>query len=153
MNWAFFILRFVLAAGVVSLLFFSQRFWHRAIWQASADFHSKALRVGARLLWLGMVFLVASAFVDSVRMGHRHLIPRGTFLSALVGLWFFSALFAFLAVKLVRGIELLWSRFARIPRRNRQSRDARLRRWWWDQILRPASNKCRTRDGAIFFAR
>jgi uncharacterized protein len=37
------------------------------------------------------------------------LIPRGTILPALVGLWFFSAVFGFLAVKLVRGVDLLWS--------------------------------------------
>jgi len=56
-----------------------------------------------------MIFLVVSAFVDGVRMGHRHLIPRGTILPALVGLWFFSAVFGFVAVKLVRGVDLLWT--------------------------------------------
>lgn len=57
-----------------------------------------------------MVFLVICAFVDGVRMGHRHMIPRGTIMSALVGLWFFSALFAYLAVKLVRGLDFLYSK-------------------------------------------
>jgi predicted MPP superfamily phosphohydrolase len=109
-NWAFFILRFLIAFGVLSLFFFSQRFWHRAIWRTTADFGSQWLRVLARVLWLVVVALVISAFVDGVRMGHHHLIPRGTFLTALVGLWFFSALFAFLAVKLVRGLDLLWSK-------------------------------------------
>ena len=109
MNWAFFIVRFVIILGVLSLFFFSQRFWHRAIWRSTANFRSQWLRVAARLLWLGMIFLVISAFIDGVRMGHRHLIPRGTILPALVGLWFFSAVFGFLAVKLVRGVDLLWS--------------------------------------------
>jgi len=108
-NWAFFVVRFVIIAGVLSLLFFSQRFWHRAIWRSTADFR-RWLRVAARLLWLTMIFLVVFAFVDGVRMGHRHLIPRGTILPALVGLWFFSAVFGFVAVKLVRGVDLLWSR-------------------------------------------
>jgi uncharacterized protein len=115
-NWAFFILRFAIAAGVLGLFFLSQLFWHRAIWRATANFHRQWLRVAVRLVWLGVVALVISAFVDGVRMGHRHMIPRGTLVSALVGLWFFSALFAFLAVKFVRGLDFLWSR---IRKRNR----------------------------------
>ena len=113
MNWAFFVLRFAIILSIFSLFFFSQRFWHRAIWRSTANFRSQWLRVAARLLWLAMIFLVVSAFIDGVRMGHRHLIPRGTILPALVGLWFFSAVFGFVAVKLVRGLELLWSRIRR----------------------------------------
>jgi predicted MPP superfamily phosphohydrolase len=109
-NWAFFVVRFVIILGIFSLFFSSQRFWHRAIWRSTANFRSQWLRVAARLLWLSMLFLVISAFVDGVRMGHRHLIPRGTIMPALVGLWFFSAVFGFVAVKLVRGLDFLWSR-------------------------------------------
>jgi predicted MPP superfamily phosphohydrolase len=119
-NWAFFVVRFVIIVGILSLFFFSQRFWHRAIWRSTANFRSQWLRVAARLLWLTMIFLVVSAFVDGVRMGHRHLIPRGTILPALVGLWFFSAVFGFVAVKLVRGVDLLWTRI----RRSRQAQPA-----------------------------
>lgn len=110
MNWAFFLLRFILGAAILSLFFFSQLFWHKLIWRTTADFRSQWMRITARLVWLVVMFLVISAFVDGVRMGHRHLIPRGTLASALVGLWFFSALFAFLAVKIVRGAEWLWFR-------------------------------------------
>jgi predicted MPP superfamily phosphohydrolase len=119
-NWAFFIVRFVIIVGIFSLLFFSQRFWHRAIWRFAANFRSQWLRVAARLLWLAMIFLVICAFIDGVRMDHHHLIPRGTFVSALVGLWFFSAVFGFVAVKLVRGADLLWTRI----RRNRHAQPA-----------------------------
>jgi uncharacterized protein len=115
-NWAFFVLRFVIILGILSIFFFSQRFWHRAIWRSTANFRSQWLRVAARLLWLSMIFLVISAFVDGVRMGHRHLIPRGTILPALVGLWFFSAVFGFVAVKVVRGVDLLWTRIRRSQR-------------------------------------
>ena len=85
MNWAFFLLRFAIAGGVLCLFFFSQLFWHRAIWRATADFRRQWLRVAVRLAWLGVVALVISAFVDGVRMGHRHMIPRGTMVPALVG--------------------------------------------------------------------
>lgn len=117
MNWAFFLLRIAIAGGVLCLFFFSQLFWHRAIWRATADFRRQWLRVAIRLVWLGVVVLVISAFVDGVRMGHRHMIPRGTMVPALVGLWFFSALFGFLAVKLVRGLDFLWSRVRRSNRK------------------------------------
>ena len=110
MNWAFFVVRFVIIVVILALFFLSQRFWHRAIWRSTANFRSQWLRVAARLLWLAMIFLVICAFIDSVRMDHHHLIPRGTLVSVLVGLWFFSAVFGFLAVKLVRGLDLLWSR-------------------------------------------
>jgi uncharacterized protein len=109
-NWAFFVVRFVIIVGILSLFFLSQRFWHRVIWRSTGNFRSQLLRVAARLLWLAMIFLVICAFIDSVRMDHHHLIPRGTLVSVLVGLWFFSAVFGFLAVKLVRGLDLLWSR-------------------------------------------
>ena len=105
MNWAFFLLRFAIAGGVLCLFFFSQLFWHRTIWRATADFRRQWLRVAVRLAWLAVVALVISAFIDGVRMGHRHMIPRGTMVPALVGLWFFSALFAFLAVKFVHAAE------------------------------------------------
>ncbi len=116
MNWAFFLLRFFIALSVLSLFFLSQLFWHRALWRVTANFRRQWLRVTIRLLWLGLVTLVISAFVDGVRMGHHHLIPRGTMVSALVGLWFFSALFAFLAVKFVRVLDFLWSRIRRSNR-------------------------------------
>ena len=49
------------------------------------------------------------------------MIPRGTIFSAFVGLWFFSALFSFLAVKLVRGLDRVWSavkrQFQGLPRK------------------------------------
>src|SRR3984885_3267639 len=104
--------------GILSLFFFSQRFWHRAIWRSTANFHSQWPRVAARLLWLTMIFLVICAFIDGVRMDHYPLIPRWTMVSVLVGLWFFSAVFGFLAVKLVGGLDFLWSRI-----RNRLHRE------------------------------
>jgi uncharacterized protein len=108
-NWAFLILRFAMGLAILTVLFLSQRFWHLAIWRSTANFRSQALRVGARLLWLAMIVLIILAFIDAVRIDRHHLIPRGTIFSALVGLWFFSALFGYLAVKLVRGVDFLWN--------------------------------------------
>src|SRR4029077_9323881 len=51
------------------------------------------------------------SLVDSLRNGHGSIIPRGTFLNVMAGLWFFSALFAYLAVKCVHGLERVWRFF------------------------------------------
>jgi predicted MPP superfamily phosphohydrolase len=110
LNWAFLILRVAIGLGIASIIVLSQRFWHVAIWRSTANFRSQTLRIAARLLWLAMIALIVSAFIDGMRMDHRHLIPRGTILSAVVGLWFFSTVFAYLAVKMVRGLDFLWTR-------------------------------------------
>src|SRR5262249_39913312 len=49
-------------------------------------------------------------------MGRRHLFVRGTLLTSLAGLWFSSALFAYLAVKSVRSIERVWRWLYRLRR-------------------------------------
>jgi predicted MPP superfamily phosphohydrolase len=90
------------------VLFLSQRFWHRALWRWSSRWGSKFTRAGIRLLYLIGLLLIIVSLADSFRNGHGSLIPRGTFLNVLAGLWFFSALFAYLAVKCVHGLERVW---------------------------------------------
>ena len=108
MNWGFLLLRIVILLGIFSLLFFSQRFWYVTLWRVTANWGSRFLRVSVRLLYITALFLVILATADGFRMGHGHIIPRGTMITVLAGLWFSSALFAYLAVKVVRGIERLW---------------------------------------------
>jgi predicted MPP superfamily phosphohydrolase len=90
------------------LLFLSQRFWYRSLWRWSAKWGSRVLRIAARLVYLAGLLLIIVSLVDSVRNGHGSLLPRGTFLNVLAGLWFFSALFAYLAVKVVHGLDRVW---------------------------------------------
>jgi predicted MPP superfamily phosphohydrolase len=59
---------------------------------------------------IGLLLIIVS-LVDSLRNGHGSIIPRGTFLNVLAGLWFFSALFAYLAVKCVHGLDRVWRFF------------------------------------------
>ena len=108
MNWGFFLLRIAILCCVFTLLFLSQRFWYAAIWRVTANWGSAVLRVAGRLLYVSALVLVIVATADSFRMGHGHLIPRGTMIAVLAGLWFSSALFAYLAVKAVRGVERVW---------------------------------------------
>jgi predicted MPP superfamily phosphohydrolase len=112
LNWSWLTLRVAVAATLMLLLFLSQRFWYRSLWHWSAKWGSRVLRIAARLVYLAGLLLIIVSLVDSIRNGHGRLLPRGTFLNVLAGLWFFSALFAYLAVKIVHGLDQVW-RFVR----------------------------------------
>jgi len=107
-NWGFLLLRIAIASGVFTLLFLSQRFWYVTTWRVTANWGSTLLRVAARLTYIALLVAIILVTADGLRMGHRHLFPRGNLLTSLAGLWFSSALFAYLAVKSVRGIERVW---------------------------------------------
>ena len=109
MNWGFFILRLVIGLSVLGLLFFSQRFWYRAIWQATAKWRFTAPRVAVRLCYVLALLLVILTLLDSFPMKHRHFMPRTSAITVFSGLWFTSVLFGYLAVKVVRGVDRLWS--------------------------------------------
>ena len=108
MNWAWLIVRSAIMIGVLGLLFLSQRFWYRAIWRVTSNWGSQGLRVAARLIYVILLLLSIAATADGFRMGGGHIILRGTLITIFAGLWFFSALFAYLAVIAVRGIDRIW---------------------------------------------
>lgn len=108
-NWSWILLRVAVGLSAVTLFFLSQRFWYRSIWRVTSNWGSQGLRVAARLIYVVALLLIIIATVDSLRMEQGHVIPRGTLISVFAGLWFFSALFAYLAVKLVRGIDRIWA--------------------------------------------
>jgi uncharacterized protein len=112
-NWTWLLLRVALGLTLLTLLFLSQRFWYRAIWRVTSNWGKNWLRVGVRLPYIVALLLIILTAADGIRMGHRgHLIPRASMITVLAGLWFFSALFAYLAVKVVHGFDRVWS-FAR----------------------------------------
>jgi predicted MPP superfamily phosphohydrolase len=109
-NWSWFALRGLIALSVLVTLFLSQRFWYRAIWRTTARWRVNWLRYSARALYCVALVAVIAALVGGFRMGtHGHLKQREAFLAIFAGLWFSSALFAFLAVEIVHGIERLWN--------------------------------------------
>jgi predicted MPP superfamily phosphohydrolase len=117
-NWSFLLLRIGIGLSFLTLLFFSQRFWYRSLWRISANWRSTAARVAIRLLYIAALILVILATADAMRMGRGRFIPRGSMITALTGLWMFSALFGFIALKMVRGIDRLWTLLRRIVRPN-----------------------------------
>jgi uncharacterized protein len=109
LSW--FVLRTTIALSLLLVLFLSQRFWYRSLWRWSNRWGIRPLRIGLRLLYVVGLLLIIVSLIDSLRNGHGSIIPRGTFLNVLAGLWFFSALFAYLAVKCVHGLERVWRFF------------------------------------------
>jgi uncharacterized protein len=112
-NLGWLVARFLIGLGIFSLILYSQFFWYRGLWRVSANWGSTALRVAARLVCLAVALVSILAFVDGLRMGRSHWIPRGNIFPSFVGMWFTCALFGFVAVKLVRGFEILWRWAAR----------------------------------------
>jgi uncharacterized protein len=112
LNWTWLLLRILIGLGLLGLLFFSQRFWYRAIWRITSNWGSQLLRVTVRLIYVMLLVLIIGALADGFHAGRSgHILSGVNLLTVFAGLWFFSALFAFLAVKLVRGIDRIWGWF------------------------------------------
>jgi predicted MPP superfamily phosphohydrolase len=109
LNWTWLLVRSVIALSILGLLFFSQRFWYRAIWRVTSNWGSQILRVAARLIYVTLLLLIIAAIADGFRMGRSHILSGINLITVFAGLWFFSALFAYLAVKIVRGIDRIWA--------------------------------------------
>ena len=110
MNWGWFFLRIAIFSTILTLLFLSQRFWYRSIWRMTANWGTVWLRILIRVAYVALFVLIIVSAADGLRMGHRgHLIPNDNMVTVFAGLWFSSALFAYFAVKLVRGIDRVWT--------------------------------------------
>jgi predicted MPP superfamily phosphohydrolase len=108
-NWTWLLIRSVIVLSALGLLFFSQRFWYRAIWRMTSNWGSQGLRAAARLIYVALVLLIIGATADGFRMARSRTMPSINAITVFAGLWFFSALFAYLGVKLVRGIDRVWA--------------------------------------------
>ena len=104
-------MRVAVALIIFTALFLSQRFWYRATWRATSRWSIAWLRTAVRFLYVFGLVLIILAHVDGFRIRHRggHIVPRDAFLTISAGLWFSSAVFAFLAVKIVHIIDRLWT--------------------------------------------
>ncbi len=108
MNWTWLLVRSAIGLSILVLLFFSQRFWYRAIWRMTSNWGSQGLRVTVRLIYVTLLLLIIGTMLDGFRMGRSHIISGINVITIFAGLWFFSALFAYFAVKLVRGLDRIW---------------------------------------------
>jgi predicted MPP superfamily phosphohydrolase len=107
-NWGYLVLRIAIVLGILTLLFLSQRFWYRALWRVTSNWGRVSLRVSVRVAYILALLVVIFTIVGSLSLGQRRIVPQPSIVSVLTGLWFFSALFAYLAVKVVHGLERVW---------------------------------------------
>lgn len=107
-NWYFLFLRVGIGLGVATLLYLSQRFWYRSLWRVTEHWGRLWLRRGPRFIYVILLPLMLVTLVRVVIMGRSGVTHRTSWLGVLTGLWFFSALFAYLSVKAVHGLERVW---------------------------------------------
>ena len=108
MNGGFLLLGIVVGLSILTLLYLSQRFWYRALWRVTSHWGRVPLRVGARLVYVVLLLWVIVTMAMGLSLGHGGFARQNSFVSSLTGLWFFSALFAYLAVRTVHGVERMW---------------------------------------------
>ncbi|HXN22263.1 MAG TPA: metallophosphoesterase [Candidatus Dormibacteraeota bacterium] len=107
-GWGWVLIRLAIFFPILSLLFLSQRFWYRGAWRLTARIENSHLRRALRGVCVAAIIAVIVAAFDGMQDNHGHIIPRGSMITALAGLWFASALFAYIAVKTVHSFEWLW---------------------------------------------
>jgi uncharacterized protein len=110
-NWGFLLLRIAILLSVLTLLYLSQRFWYRAVWRVTSHWGRVWLRVPARLAYILLLVAVIFTLVQVVALGRGGFARQSSVISVITGLWFFSALFAYLSVKAVHGLERVWRWF------------------------------------------
>ena len=110
MNLAWILLRVGVACLVLTVLFLSQRFWHRALWRVTSNWGRIWLRWGVRLLYIAGLVLIILTVADNLRQDRGRIVPGHSGIAAFAGLWFLSALAAYLCVKVVHAIEWVWHR-------------------------------------------
>ncbi len=108
LNWGWILIRIIILLTILVVLFLSQRFWYRAAWRLTGRIRSPILRGTLRGAWIAVLLLVIFATADGLRMKQGHLMPRGSLVTALAGLWLTSAFFAYISVKFVAACEWLW---------------------------------------------
>src|SRR5258707_6143948 len=106
-NWGFLLLRIAIGLCILSLLFLSQRFWYRSLWRVTSHWGRLPLRVGTRLAYVILLLLVIVTMAQGLVFGRGGFARQSSMMTVLTGLWVFSALFAFLAVTTVHGLERL----------------------------------------------
>src|SRR5882762_5601509 len=107
-NWGFLLLRIAIGLSILTLLYLSQRFWYRALWRVTSHWGRVPLRVGARLAYIVLLLLVIVTLAQGLVFGRGAFTRQSSMITVFTGLWFFSALFGYLAVKTVHGLERLW---------------------------------------------
>jgi uncharacterized protein len=118
-NWGFLLRLLAFLLVGVFLLYRSQRFWLLGAWRLAGRVGRPRLRAFLRGAIYAALILVCVSLLAGILGTRQRLFTRSSASGALAGLWFSTALLAYLAVKFVAGIEWVWSlirsRFAHAP--------------------------------------
>src|SRR5438132_2840223 len=107
-NWGFQFLRIAIGLGILTLLYLSQRFWYRSLWRVTSHWGRLPLRIAPRLAYIVLLLLIIVTTAQGLVFGRASFTRHSSMVTVLAGLWFFSALFAYIAVQAVHGLERLW---------------------------------------------
>jgi predicted MPP superfamily phosphohydrolase len=101
----------LIAIAGLSLAFLSQRYWFARAWRFAGRINRRALRKGIRGALIAALAVIALAAFAAVARNMRGVVSRGSWWSALFGLWLTSSIFSYLFIKIIVGAEWLWRRF------------------------------------------
>jgi predicted MPP superfamily phosphohydrolase len=101
---------FLSAIAGLSLAFLSQRYWFARAWRFAGRVDKPVLRKGIRGALIAALAVIALVATAAVARNMRGVISRGSWWSALFGLWLTSSIFSYLFIKIIAGAEWLWSR-------------------------------------------
>src|SRR5437660_6471920 len=87
-NWSFLLLRIIIGLTIVALLYFSQRFWYRAIWRVTSHWGRLPLRMGARLMYVVLLLMVIVTRWQGLVFGRAAFTRQSSMLTVVTGLWF-----------------------------------------------------------------
>lgn len=108
MDWGWLLLRSAILITILALLFLSQRFWYRGLWRVTSNWGRVWARVAVRLIYVTALLAVLATAAGSLRVNQHYFLRRSSLISGLAGLWFTSALFAYVSVKSVHGLDRGW---------------------------------------------
>jgi predicted MPP superfamily phosphohydrolase len=103
-------LGFLSAIAGLSVAFFSQRYWFARAWRFAGRVERPAWRKGIRGALVAALAAIVLVVLAAVARNMRGVISRGSWWSALFGLWLTSSIFSYLFIKIIAGAEWLWRR-------------------------------------------
>ncbi len=114
--------RLFILLGILVVLYLSQRFWVRSLWQTTSEFKSKPLR----LLFRGLVLAAFVVFILSLtgRITGIAFLPNIApvrLARSLIQIWLFASFAGFLIFAFVKLIERLWFAASDLVRREKHS--------------------------------
>jgi predicted MPP superfamily phosphohydrolase len=98
------------ATAGLFLAFLSQRYWFARAWRFAGRINRPALRKAIRGALMAALAAIAVAAFVAVAKNMRGIVSRGSWWTALFGLWLTSSIFSYLFIKIIAGADWLWRR-------------------------------------------